>query len=591
MSELAPVIDQIKERLPIEQVVGQRVQLQRKGGRYWGLCPFHAEKSPSFTVHAEQNFFKCFGCGKGGDVITFVRELEGLEFMEALRALAEQAGVELPERSGATREPREAELRKQAREALALARRAMHECLYTDSGKGAREYLEGRGVDEQQWKRFKIGWVPNDAAWLSQKLIRGGLPGEALEMAGLAMRSKRDGSWVDRFRERLMFAVVEPGDRTVGFGGRYLPGSWSEQNQRGKYVNSPEGPLFPKRRLLYGMDMLQEGIRQAEDLPILLCEGYLDVIMLHQAGMPTALAALGTAFSEENARRLHRVGRPVALLLDADPAGRRAAHRAAQILVREGVEARMVELPDGKDPADLVSEGESTELRQRVAKAWDIIDWRLSVWDREGNLGDPQVKAKAAREMASWVQVTPDPVLAEVWLRRSCDRLGVSEQALRRHLRPSNSPAVESAPQPVPTTSLNPNPDPPRENLSRNEREIVATVLIDPSLAAPFTTQLQELGLTDDWARTALQWCFEQRNQGEDCSLADALVSFEGQPIQAWLDELRHLRLDEPKLVLERALEAWPSNLERAFPKQGASDEDLMRFRRTIRVSQTGGHS
>lgn len=586
MSDLTAAIEAIKERLPVEQIVGARVQLNRRGNRLWGLCPFHAEKTPSFSVMADQNFFKCFGCGKGGDIITFLRELDGLDFIEALRLLADQAGVDLPEKRGQSQEDQgERQRRKQAREALARARRLYHEALLGPAGAGARAYLADRKVDPEMIVSFQLGWAPNENEWLVSRLLKHGYEPEVLDEAGLALRSQRDGSWVDRFRERLMFPVIEAGDRTVGFGGRYLPGSWAAENNRGKYVNSPEGPLFPKRKLLYGIDRLAQGLRQDEKLPILLTEGYLDVIMLHQAGMPTAVAALGTAFSEDNARRLRRTKRPVALLLDGDKAGRQAALRAAMILVREGLEVRAVDMPEDADPADLVASGELQELRERVQKAWDIIDWRLFAWSQNADLGDPQVKSKAARELAQWVQATTDPVLAEAWLRKICDRLGVSEQALRRLLRPtspSNVPAVAGNSSP---TSQNSKLDPAEENLRLNEREIVEPLLVDPSLFPAYRVQLEAEKLEDAWASEVLKWCFSQRKEGEDCALDDALVAFATHPAQGWLDALRLRRIANPRFALERALEALPMNRDKVRRPSGASDDELRRFLRPGRWS------
>jgi DNA primase len=503
-----------------------------------------------------------------------------------LRLLADQAGVELPEKRGQSEEDKgERQRRQQAREALARARRLYHEALLGPSGAGARAYLADRKVDPQMIELFQLGWAPNENEWLVSRLRKHGYDPEVLDEAGLALQSQRDGSWVDRFRERLMFPVVEAGDRTVGFGGRYLPGSWAAENNRGKYVNSPEGPLFPKRKLLYGIDRLAQGLREDEELPILLTEGYLDVIMLHQAGMPTAVAALGTAFSEDNARRLRRTKRPVALLLDGDKAGRQAALRAAMILVREGLEVRAVDMPEDSDPADLVASGEVQELRERVQKAWDIIDWRLFAWSQNADLGDPQVKSKAARELAQWVQATTDPVLAEAWLRRICDRLGVSEQALRRLLRPaspSNVRAVASSPSP---TSQNSNLDPAEENLRLNEREIVEPLLVDPSLFPAYRVQLEAERLEDAWASEVLKWCFSRRNKGEDCALDDALVAFASHPAQGWLDALRLRRIANPRFALERALEALPMNRDKMRRPSGASDDELRRFLRPGRWS------
>ncbi|MBC8403795.1 MAG: DNA primase [Planctomycetes bacterium] len=590
MNDLTSVIQEIKDRLPIEAVVGARVQLQRKGGRLWGLCPFHAEKTPSFSVLPDRGIFKCFGCGQGGDAISFLRELDGLEFIEALRLLADQAGVELPQMKGGRSESDSVtQLRKQAREALAYTKKLYQEALYEDCGRAARQYLVDRKIDPELVKSFSVGWAPAEPGWLCQRLHQKGFHGDVVIEAGLASRSDRDGSLRDRFWDRLLFPVQELGDRTVGFGGRYLPGSRSEERKMGKYINSPETHLFPKRRLLYGLERLQQGMRDCPDMPIILCEGYLDVILLHQAGFKTAIAALGTALTEDHARRLRRYDRPVVLLLDPDEAGRRAAARGARILVREGVDVRAGELPDGLDPADMIATGQAEELSQRVAKAWDILDWRLTAWIQKADFRVPSVQSKAAHEMAEWLQTTPDPVLAEVWMRTACDRLGVTEQSLRRIMRSPGPVPNRMSQARVPSQNSDLPTHPAQEILRQNEQQIVSAILIDPSLAVVFADTLSELKLLDPSAGLVLNWCFERRKEGEDCSLDQALQEFSSHPAAKWLDKLRFLPVAEPRLDLERALEARPHNLERYSkenqPSQAATDADLERFRRSIPIS------
>lgn len=567
MEDLQGFVDALKDRLPIEAVVGQRVRLTRRGNRYWGLCPFHPEKTPSFTVDSAKGFFKCFGCGKGGDAITFVRETEGLEFLEALRVLADQAGMAMPEpsrRDGDGPRP-SADLRGQAREALQLARRFFAEQLRSPEAAAAREYLRGRGVDGAVAARFGLGWAPRERGALIGALRARKVPEEAMEVAGLVVRDEEArGPRKDRFWERLMFPVQDSGGRTVGFGGRYLPGSFAEEKSLGKYVNSPEGPLFPKRRLLYGLELLPEGLRDAPEEPVLVVEGYLDVVLLHQAGFRTAVAALGTALTEEHARRLRRYERPVILLLDADEAGRRAAAKAARHLVAEGLDLRVAELPDGCDPADLVTAGRAEEIRPCLAVSRDILRWRLETWKLKTDLAVPAVRHQAAEEMAGWITATPSPVVAEAWIRSAAEGLGVSESALRRLVRggeamASPSPAGGSAP----TTRRKRTP---QEALSANEREIVLALLKDPSAYALFRPALDVLQLQDSAAASVLRWIRAQRASGEDATLDRALLAHSGDALSsAWLDEARHLAAAvAPALLLERALEALPARREEA---------------------------
>ncbi|MFQ5749677.1 MAG: DNA primase, partial [Planctomycetota bacterium] len=428
--ELRTVIEEIKARVAIEEVIGRRVRLERRGARFLGLCPFHPEKTPSFNVHSERGFFKCFGCGKAGDVFTFLQEAEGLDFGEALRLLADEAGVELP-RFGKREEDRP-DLRKSMREALSRARNLYREALRKEPGGPAARYLAKRGLTPATVEAFGLGWAPRERGWLAAARGRAGFSEQVLTAAGLVLRAEGGGGLRDRFWERLIFPIADAAGRTVGFGGRCLPGSAAEERNMGKYINSPDGPLFPKRRLLYGLDRLSRALGEAPEAPILLCEGYLDVILLHQAGLTTAVAALGTALTGDHARRLRRFRRPLVLLLDPDRAGREAAVRGARIFVAEGVDVRVAELPEGKDPADLVAAGRGAEIRAEVARARDILQWRLGTWTRRSDFQIPGVRAQAAREMAAWIGMTPDPALGDLWVRTASDGLGVTEESLRR---------------------------------------------------------------------------------------------------------------------------------------------------------------
>ena len=590
MEDLQAFVDALKERLPIEAVVGQRVRLTRRGNRYWGLCPFHAEKSPSFSVEASKGFYKCFGCGKGGDVITFVRETEGLEFMEALRVLADQAGVAMPAATPGAGNRESADLRSHAREALQLARRFYVERLRSPEAEGARAYLSGRGITEETAQRFALGWAPRDRQSLIGALRAKQIPEAAMEMAGLALRDEEGrGTYKDRFWERLIFPVQDAGGRTVGFGGRYLPGSFAEEKSLGKYVNSPEGPMFPKRRILYGLELLPAALRDAPEESVLVVEGYLDVILLHQAGLRTAVAALGTALTEEHARRLRRFERPVVLLLDADEAGRRAATKAARNLIAEGLDVRVAELPDGCDPADLVSNDRVAELRPCVADSRDILRWRLETWKLKADLTIPAVAHQAAEEMAGWISATSSPVVAEAWSRLASEGLGVSESALRSLIRGTGALAA-----PPPTGGHSGNTHPKRtaqEAQTANEREIVLALLKDPSAYALFRPALDALKLRDSAADAVLCWAREQRVAGEDATLDRALFAFSGDaPCSAWLDESRHLITSvPPSLLLERALEALPGRREEtaAVESRGRAVrmEDLKGLLRPVSVS------
>jgi len=544
-----------------------------------------------FNVTPERGFFKCFGCGKAGDVFTFLQEAEGLSFGEALRLLADEAGVELP-RFGKREEGRP-DLRKSMREALSRARSLYREALRKEPQGPAARYLAGRGLTPASVESFGLGWAPRERGWLARALGRAGFSEEVLTEAGLVLRPEGGGALRDRFWDRLIFPIADAAGRTVGFGGRFLPGSSAEERKMGKYVNSPDGPLFPKRRLLYGLDRLSRALGEAPEAPILLCEGYLDVILLHQAGLTTAVAALGTALTGDHARRLRRFRRPLVLLLDPDPAGREAAVRGARIFVSEGVDVRVAELPEGKDPADLVAAGRGAEIRAEVARARDIIEWRLETWTRRSDFQVPGVRARAAGEMAAWIGLTPDPALGDFWVRKACDGLGVTEDSLRRLAgrgrRVANIPAGSALAPALPSHAPGASAS---KALEANERLLIAALLTDPSLFPRHRGELERVEVQDPAARRVLKWIQDRREKGDACDLEAVLSGFSGDPAWSWIDSLRFTSLPEPQRVLETALASLPGNREKAAReardgRSVPSDEELARFQRPVRIHST----
>jgi DNA primase len=582
MADLTPFIDKLKSHLAIDVVVGEKVRLERKGNRMWGLCPFHAENTPSFTVSIDRGSYKCFGCGEFGDIISFVRETEGLEFFEAIRVLADQAGLDMPQQFD-RQDAQKSALKTQAREALQIARRYYAELLASPEGEGARQYLVDRKVPADSWAQFGLGWAPRNRQNLLALLQKNNIELEAAVMAGLVLSNDDNNEVKARFWERLMFPISDSGGRTLGFSGRYLPGSFAEEKKMGKYINSPEGPLFPKRRILFGIDKLQVGLRNQPDAPIVICEGNLDVMQLHNIGQTTSLAALGTAFTDDHSRILSRYERPVVLLFDPDTAGAKAAFAAGRILVAEGVDVRVARLPEGCDPADMVANGDKSLLDQAISDSWDILKWRLDTWSSKSDLSQAAVKDKAAREMAEWITTTPSPVIAETWEREAASFLGISQDTLRRLYDPHTD-----AQQAVPAvTHHTTQPQNKTEVLQLNEREIIGTLLVDPSVYSLLRPQLDVLKLSDPSTDSLLQWIRLQREQGITYSLTSALAEFDKDDQYKWLDSFRHTKISDPRIALERALSALPANTESHQVSRGETMtlEDLAKLSRKISIS------
>mgnify|MGYP002620767103 FL=1 len=371
MSDSRHIVDEIKSKIRLSELIGEHVRLRRDGSgvRAMGLCPFHNEKSPSFSVNDDRGFYYCFGCGAKGDALTFLQDHVGLSFREALQQLADRTGVELPQQRGP--EDRAAQQRaRSAREAyqevMGFARDLYVQTLWeTQAGAPGRAYLEERGIDRETAERFQLGMAPDSWDTLVREARARRIPSSWLERAGLAKArqgraggdeqdagsSRADGGHYDLFRNRVMFPILDVSGRVLAFSGRSL-----DPNDRAKYINSPETRFYVKGEQLYGLHAARAGIRQGGSA--VLVEGNFDVVALHARGITRAVAPLGTALTPQQVQLLKRFAERVVLAFDADRAGRAAARRAFEVLLDERLlDVRYVRLPDGQDPDDVVRDG------------------------------------------------------------------------------------------------------------------------------------------------------------------------------------------------------------------------------------------
>lgn len=368
-------LDELRSRVSLADLVGKRVRLTRKGREYGGLCPFHNEKTPSFYVVEDKGFFHCFGCGAHGDAVGFVMRSENLDFIEAVERLAGVAGVQVPQQTPLERE--KAQRQKTLLEALAAAARFYEERLWSPAGLRGREYLAGRGLDEETMRRFRLGWAGEDRNALRRALTPE-FPLPLLMEAGLLHASDYGGEPYDYFRERVIFPIGDRAGRVIAFGGRALG------DQQPKYLNSPEHPLFEKGRVLYGLSAARvNAAKEAEagGPGAIVTEGYMDVIALHRAGFTTAVAPLGTALTENHLAELWRLAPEPVLCFDGDAAGQRAALRAlhrALPLLKPGQSLRFVTLPPGDDPDSLIRNSGSLAFEQVLHAAKPLAEmlWR-----------------------------------------------------------------------------------------------------------------------------------------------------------------------------------------------------------------------
>lgn len=431
-------IQAIRDRVDVVDLVGRYVGLKKAGRTWKGLCPFHHEKTPSFVVTPERGTFHCFGCGEGGNVFAFLMRHDNLTFPEAVRSLAAELGIEVPERGGeggARLEP----LYRANAAAQALYREALH----SDAGRDARAYLARRGLDRALAERFGIGFAPDRWDALTGVLQREKIPAEEAERAGLVKRRDRGGHY-DLLRGRLTFPIQDVRGRVIGFGGRALA-----EGQEPKYLNTPESPVFRKRESLYGFPSSLEPMRRADRAVVV--EGYFDLIALHRAGIGEAVATCGTALTEEHARNLRRRARHVVLLFDGDEAGERAMLRALEVLLPHGLRVRAAALPPGQDPDDLVA-AEGAEALARLVDAAPPALERAIRRAAAGSADTPWARADAVSGVVPLLAALPDPVERGEWSRRLAMAVGTDaadvEAAVRRSVRAGGAEAEEPPPAP-----------------------------------------------------------------------------------------------------------------------------------------------
>jgi DNA primase len=449
-------IERVKDAVDMVELVGARSDLRRVGSRWTGLCPFHDERTPSFSVNAENKLYHCFGCGESGDAIKFVRETEGLEFKEAVEVLAERYRVELKREQ---EDPEAEEREKRRKRLLALVDRtaSYYERVLWESPEAAkaREYLAGRGLGEDVLRTFRVGYSPSAWDRVMMAAQRDGFSHEDLAAAGLGQRG-RQGGFYDRFRGRIMFPLADPRGRVLGFGARSL------RDESGpKYVNTSENELYHKGRQLFGIDHARGPAARAGR--VVAVEGYTDVLALHQAGVTEAVAIMGTALTQEQMAELGRAAGTVYLALDADRAGQEAMLRAARAAKERKLELLVVDMPEGADPADLVATQGADAFRDRLAQAREVPDFAARRVVAQADLDTSRGRDEAIVEVRPLVaELAGRPATRDELLRYLSDRLDVDREYLL-------APPSPTAPRYQPS----PGPDAPRPDARSAERSFL----------------------------------------------------------------------------------------------------------------------
>lgn len=434
------IVREVRERAAILDVVSDYVGLKKAGANYLGLCPFHAEKTPSFTVNPVKGMFHCFGCGVGGDVVSFVMRMEGLAFPEALRMLARRVGVEIEERPLTAQEKRRADERESLYQLHEIATRFYEKILLEDAaGERCRTYLRKRGIDAEAVRTYRLGFAPDAWDSLARYLGRKDFPLEVAEKAGL-LRQRERGGYYDGFRNRLLFPIADIQGRPIGFGGRVLDDALP------KYLNSPESPIYRKSDVLFGLGMAKHAIREKGSAFIV--EGYFDHLALYRSGFRNVVATCGTALTSGHLKTLRRFADSAYLLFDGDAAGKKATVRSLDLFLEEHYPAQVVQMPSGEDPDTFLEKFGADSLSGIVAEALPIFDFFFRDLCRETDISGVGGKIAVIDELAPRLRRIPDPVERDLYVREIARFLAVEEKDVRRKLgRGASGPTHLSAPR------------------------------------------------------------------------------------------------------------------------------------------------
>lgn len=497
------LIEEIRSRNDIVDVVSGYVRLQKKGSSHWGLCPFHNEKSPSFSVNGERQMFHCFGCGAGGNVYTFIMNYENYSFPEAVKFLAQRAGVSLPEPDESEDAKKRAGRRARLLEVNRAAAKFFYYQLRTLHGEVGRRYLQKRELTEETMRRFGLGFAGKNGAELVQYLRSKGFEDELIKDAGLASYSERHGM-TSQFWNRVMFPIQDINHRVIGFGGRVLG------DGEPKYLNSPETMIFDKRRNLYGLNYA----RTARSGNIILCEGYMDVIAMHQAGFGQAVASLGTAFTPEQANLLRRYTDNVLLAYDSDGAGVKAALRGIGILREAGLAGKVIDMRPYKDPDEFMKALGREAFEERIGKAENSFFFEIRILEGQFDMNDPEQKTRFHREIAKRLCSFSEEMERENYLQAVSEKYFVSAESLRKLVVSYASQTGLAKPAERPRSGVQ-RKNAPEENVKNAQRLLITWLSEEPGLYGRVSKYISPRDFTVELYRAVAERMFRDLEQGK----------------------------------------------------------------------------
>ena len=568
-------LDELAARNPIEEVVGQYVSLKRSGANLFGLCPFHGEKTASFSVAPDKGIYYCFGCHKGGNAVNFMMEIEGLSYPDAVRSLAKRVGMEVPDD-----EQYQSRYRQQER-LWALhkeAARFFHAKLQAPEGAAALQYALGRGMPKSTIINFGIGYAPDSWSSLVDHLRKKGYTDQELRDSGLVTVSKKNGNLFDRFRDRLMFPIIDVRGNVIGFGGRIM----KNDPNAAKYLNSPETLIFNKRKNLFGLNVA----KKTKHPYMILVEGYMDAIALHQYGFDCAVASLGTSLTEEHAVLLSRYTENVVLIYDGDEAGQRAAQRAIPMLEKAGLSIKVLQLQGAKDPDEYLKKFGADKFQLLLNDSSNRVEYQLNAIRKKYDLGVDDQRVKFIAEAAEFVSTLSNAVQREIYGNRVAEAAGISFEAIKIEVNKAYKRRVarEKKKQEridlAPAANLQPKSRSIRYDNMRSAmaEETVLSMVLKSAALLDQTTQLKPEHFSSELLGRVYGQFVNRHKQGLEINLTGLELSG---------DEMSHIagiaqRQTGP--VNERALEDCVRTILAEYRKSNVSSkDDLLAFQEKMK--------
>ena len=545
------VIEEVRSSNNIVDVIGSYVRLQKKGSSYFGLCPFHNEKSPSFSVSPNKQMYYCFGCGAGGNVFTFIMEYENQTFPEAMKVLADRAGIALPEAELTEEQKRERNKRQLLLEINKTAANYFYYQLNNEQGQQAREYLENRKLSKETQIHFGLGYASKYSNDLYLYLKKKGYSDQILKETGLLTYDEKHGAH-DKFWNRVMFPIMDVNNKVIGFGGRVMGDGTP------KYLNSPETMLFDKSRNLYGLNYA----RTSRKSYMIICEGYMDVIAMHQAGFTNAVASLGTAFTMQHSVLLKRYTQEVRLAYDSDGAGQKAALRAIPILKSAGINVRVIHMNPCKDPDEFIKNLGIEAFQERIDAAESSFMFEISVLEKNYKQSDPEGRASFMKAMARRLLQFPQELERNIYIDAIAGRYGIASEELKRMVNSfgasmSREQVEEAIYQQQEQEEMPVKKRAEKENSVLTAQKLFLTWLIeDPSLYDKIKDYIDEDDFEDPLYHKAATLVFEELKVTGQVTPARILNQFEDVEEQKTAASLFNTKLktDDDPAIREKAL-------------------------------------